>query len=97
MVPPPPTAPGLTMTAAVMVLKAFTTFVRGKARCSCSASESVLETKSVGGKPPGDQGVRDVDQYLAGQRLVSNGLQGLEGRGPLVALTKSSAPAPTSP
>ena len=34
-----------------MVLNILTSRTSGRARCSCSASESVLETNSDGGKP----------------------------------------------
>ena len=45
------TSAGLTISAAVTVLSAFTTFTLGKARWICSPIESVLQTVRVGGMP----------------------------------------------
>ena len=46
-----PSPRGLTITSFAMVLNIFTSRASGSSRCSCSASESVLLTKSEGGNP----------------------------------------------
>src|SRR5215510_5225564 len=47
----PGTRDGCTMTSQFIVLSAFTTRVLGNSRCTCSPSESVLQTVSDGGMP----------------------------------------------
>jgi hypothetical protein len=46
-----PSPRGLIITSFAMVLNIFTTRASGNSRCSCSAREPVLLTKSDGGNP----------------------------------------------
>ena len=64
------------MTAQVMVLRVFTTRAAGKRRWICSPSESVFVDEKGGRSPLREvERVRDVDQDLAGQVLLTRQLE----------------------
>src|SRR5215210_5044211 len=93
----PGTRPGSTMTLAVIVLSAFTTFVPGSSRWICSARLSSFATDSRGGNPPEKSSGLDTSTRVLPSRLPDPAARSASSEAtPAVALTMSSPCAAAS-